>query len=188
MKSMKDLGFGPHTYLIEDEDLPFKVDSNLIQKEVRRPLKEERTNKSKNSKTTSKKDRKELVVESLVKRLKQKKIHILRWDDSKTKSTYLKLDWGVLSTVRIGPKKGSENYPYKYNVIVDTTEGSVTYEKGVVRGYYTTREISELIASIEIDREEKVYKYGRSNYLKYMTENQKKMKNQKGFFEGSRIV
>lgn len=188
MKSMKDLGFGPHTYLIEDEDLPFKVDSNSIQKEVRSHLKEERRNKIKDSKITNQKDKKELVVESLVERLKQKKIHILRWDDTKTKSTYLKLDWGVLSTVRIGAKKGSDNYPYKYNVVVDTEEGSVTYEEGVVRSYYTMREISELIASIEIDREEKVYKYGHSNYLKYMTENQKKMKNQKGFFEGVRIV
>ena len=188
MKSMKDLGFGPHTYLIEDEDLPFKVDSNSIQKEVRSPLKEERRNKIKESKVTSKKDEKELVIESLVKLLKQKKIHVLRWDDPKTKSSYLKLDWGVLSTVRIGPEKGSNQYPYKYNVIVDTTEGSVKYEKGVVRSYYTTREVSELIASIEIDREEKACKYGRSNYLKYMVESQKKMKNQKGFFEGARIV
>mgnify|MGYP004684540503 CR=1 FL=1 len=191
MKSLTGLGFGPHTYLIEDQDLPFEVDSSSAQETfemlTENTLKEEEV-KAKKTIDKKKVSKVESSLERLIQGLKEKKIHLLRWDDPKTHTIYLKMDWGVLSTIRISDQVASGKYTYKYNVILGAKKGAVKQENGITREYYTLREMKALISSIEIEREEKIHKYGRANYQKYMLANKQKAKSQKGFFEGAKEI
>ncbi len=192
MKSLMELGFGPHTYLVEDQDLPFEVDSSSTQETFEglkaSSLKEEEVKTKKTIEKKKKVSNIESSLERLIQGLKEKKIHLLRWDDPKTHTIYLKMDWGVLSTIRISDQMESGKYSYKYNVILGSKKGVVKQENGITREYYTLREVKALISSIEIEREEKIHKYGRANYQKYMLANKQKAKSQKGFFEGAKEI
>ena len=191
MKSLAKCGFGPYTYLIEDEDLPFEV-SNKSTQDVLGLLKTDTLKKetmtSKSSVINQKKSKVEQSIEGLIQSLKEMKIHVLRGEDPKTNTIYLKLDWGVLSTIRISDQIDSGKYSYKYNVIIGAKKGSVKQENGVTREYYTLRELKALFSSIEIEREEKLYKYGQTNYQKYIRSNQQQTHQQKGFFENAKQV
>lgn len=191
MKSLKDLGFGSHVYLIEDKDLPFEV-SKSEQTPTTLFAKHEPKKISKEAlgiKKASAKERKsmgatiEKTVDQLIEALKKRGIHLLRYNAYSTKSVYLKMDWGVLATIRVSDHLGKAQYPYKYNLITTAKKGQTFVDQGIVREFYTIKEIEALIRDIEMEREEKWHKYGRSNYQKYIEENKKKAVTQKGFFE-----
>lgn len=116
MKSLAKSGFGPYTYLIEDEDLPFEV-SNKSTQDVLGLLKTDTLKKetmtSKSSVVNQEKPKVEQSIEGLIQSLKEMKIHVLRGEDPKTNTIYLKLDWGVLSTIRISDQVDSGKYSYK---------------------------------------------------------------------------
>lgn len=191
MKSLATFGFSPHTYLIEDEDLPFEISNQSTQDTLgllKRDTCKKKATTSKSSVVNQEKPKVEQSIERLIQSLKEMKIHVLRLDDPKTKTVYLKMDWGVLSTIRISDQVDSGKYSYKYNVIIGSKKGSVKQENGVIREYYTLREMGALLSSIEIEREEKLYKYGQANYQKYIRANQQRAKQQQGFFEDAKQV
>ena len=70
-----------------------------------------------------------------------------------TNSIYIKLDYGVLGSIRISDHDGKERYKYKYNVRTDIKE----YYEENNRKYYPSNKIENLICDILLEHNEKLH-------------------------------
>ena len=179
MKQVTELG--KNVSIIEYSDLPFNISPKEMNKdleELELPLLKSKrvvaSISSKDNRQTKRSSKINNATDKLVQALKIKKIQTFCQYNDKEKCNYIKLDWGVLGTIRVAEKLGQSEAPYKYNLIIESTTGSIDLSKGIIREFYTLKELNALIESIEIEREEKQYKYGAANYQKYMKENKKK--------------
>ena len=180
MKQVTELG--KNVSIIEYSDLPFNISPKEMNKdleELELPLLKSKrvvaSISSKDNRQTKRSSKINNATDKLVQALKIKKIQTFCQYNDKEKCNYIKLDWGVLGTIRVAEKLGQSEAPYKYNLIIESTTGSIALSKGIIREFYTLKELNALIESIEIEREEKQYKYGVANYQKYMKENKKKL-------------
>lgn len=118
--------------------------------------------------------RKELAVsDKLIRTLKQKGFKINRYYAHKTKSIYLKLDYGVCGAIRISDHIGKKQYRYKFNVIKKYTGPKIINDRGYIRLFYNYNNTKELLHDVETEKESKINKYGLYNYQKYMMMNSK---------------
>lgn len=85
-----------------------------------------------------------------------------------TSSIYLKLDYGLACGIRIADHPGKKKYNYRFNVIKDYKGDKVIIKDGLVCYFYNFDEIDTLINSVLKEKEEKIKKYGLSNYKTYM--------------------
>ena len=56
------------------------------------------------------------IADSICRRLKKKGFSILHYDAMSTDSIYLKLDYGVCNSIRIGGHRGKSKLKYRYNI------------------------------------------------------------------------
>lgn len=98
-----------------------------------------------------------------------------------TNSCYIKLDFGVCNSIRIADHKGKEQYPYTFNLMLDSDR---SYEEGG-RHFYCENDYDQLIRDILAFRERQLDKYG-FNYYEYMVNNKNDSKNRKGFWTQSK--
>ena len=118
--------------------------------------------------------KKELIVSNrLIKRLKQKGFKINRYYAHRTKSIYLKLDYGVCGAIRISDHIGKKQYRYKFNVIKKYTGPKIINDRGYIRLFYNYNNTEELLHDVETEKKKKINKYGLYNYQKYMKMNSK---------------
>ena len=78
MKSLATFGFSPHTYLIEDEDLPFEISNQSTQDTLgllKRDTCKKKATTSKSSVVNQEKPKVEQSIERLIQSLKEMKIH-----------------------------------------------------------------------------------------------------------------
>lgn len=127
------------------------------------------------------------AVRYIIEQLKLHEIKIMRYDSYTSSSVYLKLDDGVLGSIRISNHRGKKHLRYKYNL---TTERRRYYydDKGVMRYFFPIGDIELLIQKILEDKQLTLQKYGESNYLKYMKENNEKGKGSYGFWRKGKYV
>lgn len=108
------------------------------------------------------------VSNILIKKLKEKGFQINKYYAKTTKSIYLKLDYGVCCGIRISDHNGIKKYKYKFNLIKQYKGPKQKIDKGYLRLYYDYNNTEELIKDVQNEKKAKIYKYGLSNYKKYM--------------------
>lgn len=112
---------------------------------------------------------------------------IQRYDAYSTSSIYLKLDYGVCNSIRIGDHPGKKYLNYRYNIGPCTLKPYRT-EKPYTRYFYPEKMVYELIQLIEAERSEKLLKYGERNYRNFMKKNREQGKGKQGFWQQARLI
>lgn len=112
---------------------------------------------------------------------------IQTYEAHSTSSMYVKLDYGVCNTIRISDHIGKGHLKYRYNLIVGG-QYNILEDNDYIRYYYSENDIGLLLQQILFDRIEKMNRYGKSNYYKYMHQNQKQKKGEKGFWQDAKLV
>lgn len=109
---------------------------------------------------------KEMRYANKIKGLLLRKGFIVKTQMSKnTKSVYLKIDNGACGVIRISDHRNPKS-AFKFNVIRDYKGRKRERINGKVVYYYNFNNISRLLADLELERSDKVIKYGYSNYRK----------------------
>lgn len=131
-------------------------------------------------------DKIQKAVKWIIAEAKKEGIVVMRYDAITTNSTYLKLDDGVLGTLRVSDHKGRDKLKYKYNL----TLGSIrkqTYENRTVQVFAPFQDIELLWQRVLSDRQELAYKYG-DKYVQYMEKNRANNKGKAGFWSKAKYV
>lgn len=103
--------------------------------------------------------------------------YILRYyEEYSTSHCCIEIDHGVNGFIRISNHKGKDNYPYKFNLILDLKE---SYKQNA-NFYYSLKDYKKLLLDINKFRDEQLNRLGFS-YYENMLENKKNNKNKKGF-------
>lgn len=118
-----------------------------------------------------------IAADWLVEQFKKDGYIIQRYDAPKTKSIYLKLDYGVANSIRIGDHKGYKYLSYRYNVECwrDKGTGLSTGKdrRGNERKYYPSdkKSLEQLVEEIKEYKRYKLAKYGEEKYRLFMQSN-----------------
>lgn len=112
----------------------------------------------------------------VIEQLRGSGVAIQRYDAKSTYSIYLKLDYGVANSVRFSDHKGYRYLSYRYNAETWRKPGHIdngVNKKGYTKFYYSTteEELDQMVTDILANRQERIEKYGRLHYIKYMKEN-----------------
>ena len=83
----------------------------------------------------------------------------------KTNSVYLKIDNGACPTIRISDHRNDKSKS-KFNMIKNYTGKRMEFQNGQLKKFYNYHMIGRLVADLEIERSNKIIKYGYSNYKK----------------------
>lgn len=130
-------------------------------------------------------------AEYIVQALAAEGVVIQRYDSYTTNSIYMKLDYGVINSLRISDHKGKKHLAYRYNILTTCGNGtrySFTTAKGHERFFLPLHEVDILIAKILYDRKGKQTMYGDIKYKSYMVDNREKNKDKKGFWQQAKLV
>jgi hypothetical protein len=93
------------------------------------------------------------IVETIINYLRHLGVAIHIYQAFSTNSTYIKLDYGALGSIRISDHKGKEKYHYKYNVRTDIEE-CYTDDKS---NFYPANKIEVLICDILLEHNGKIH-------------------------------
>lgn len=128
------------------------------------------------------------AAEHLIKEIKKYDITVLRYDSMTSNSVYLKLDDGLLGTVRISDHHGKPNLHYRYNMLlglVDSMEKVIVDDKE--KYYFPFRLIEAMVAKITYDRDRRKKRLGVIPYLSLMAKNRTNGK-ERGFWTQAKYV
>ncbi|RKJ43848.1 hypothetical protein D7X33_35075 [Butyricicoccus sp. 1XD8-22] len=132
------------------------------------------------------------TADFLIKELKKHNIVVQRYNSRSSNSIYLKLDYGVLNSIRISDHKGKDHLKYKYNALTVCPYPISTKNKTrfgeVVRHYVPVREKEVLLNLVLQDRSEKKDSYGERNYRTYMDLKVAENYAKTGFWQHGEIV
>lgn len=112
------------------------------------------------------------VADYLVEKLKDN-FSILRYDAKKTASIYLKLDYGVVGSIRISDHKGYKGLSYTFNVECGREEDDISIADGHIRYYYCAEgsSLDRLVAEADKKKLQIKKKYGKKMYKRLMQRN-----------------
>ncbi|WP_312753731.1 hypothetical protein [Rummeliibacillus suwonensis] len=127
------------------------------------------------------------AADYLVTQFKMLGLKVMRYDAFSTRSVYLKLDDGVVGTIRISDHGGKKHLRYKYNLIKNSNRYKRN-DKGVERYFFPMRDIDLLIEKIMYDKSILMQKYGQNQYERYMKMNCERGKNHKGFWQQAKYM
>ncbi|MFW5962594.1 MAG: hypothetical protein ACOCQR_03160 [bacterium] len=127
------------------------------------------------------------IAQKIIEELKKDDFIIQRYDSYSSKSVYLKIDFGVCNSIRISDHTGKGHLKYRYNIQTDIKENRIEDNK-FERRYYRADNVKELIKDIKKAKKDKLKKYGKENYEKYMEQNKKDGHKKKGFWQEAIIV
>lgn len=128
----------------------------------------------------------ENLTQNIIEKLKEEGVIIQYYSSLKSKSVYLKLDFGVLKSVRISDHPGQKHLKYRYNIGSNITK--VRYDRADKRFFYPADEVDKMLAQILKDRNDKIKRYSKERYSDYMTMNQRDNSSSNGFWKDSVIV
>lgn len=112
---------------------------------------------------------------------------IQRYDAYSTNSIYLKLDYGVMNSIRISNHTGKQYLKYRYNIGSNIKKFQNKIDK-YPRFYYPEKQVDRMLDKIISDRDEKIRKYGNLRYHFYMEENKTKNSEKAGFWKQAKLV
>lgn len=113
------------------------------------------------------------TTNKIIANLKAKNFKIHKCYAKTTRSVYLKLDYGVCCGIRISDHKGKKQYRYKFNLIKQYKGPKQVNDKGYIRLFYDYKNTEELVNDVQLERKNKINKYGLNNYREYMKINSK---------------
>jgi hypothetical protein len=129
------------------------------------------------------------VALDLIDLLKREGFIIQRYDSVTTSSIYLKLDYGVANSIRIGDHKGKKQYKYRYNVDIGRKQiNRHSTGEGWPRWYYPETELEELVRDVLKERSRIKAKHGEDSYWALMAAKQFENRGSKGFWSSARLV
>lgn len=109
---------------------------------------------------------KEMRIATKITKLLNKKGFIVKMQVSKnTKSIYLTIDNGACGGIRISDHKNNKTN-FKYNMIRNYTGRKREYINGQNVTFYNFNNFSRLLADLEIERSNKIIRFGYANYKK----------------------
>ena len=108
------------------------------------------------------------VVNILIPKLLDMGFIVHRYDSHSTSSIYLKLDYGLSCGIRIADHPGKKKYSYRFNVIKDYKGDKVIYKDGLICYFYNYNELDRVLEEIQKEKQNKLNRYGLSNYQMYM--------------------
>ena len=103
------------------------------------------------------------VALAIQERLKSNGYIVHRLDDYLNRTIILKVDFGLLDTIRISEKADKYDYPYKYNVRMDLKKYRVEDEKKV-RYFFPYNDYDKMFDIIDFNYTELKNKYGSKWY------------------------
>ena len=118
----------------------------------------------------------------LINKLDKKGFIVQYYEAITTNSCYLKLDYGVCGSIRIGDHRGKKKYKFKFNLCLDLDKSYIADG----RYYFSVADIDNLIDMIEISKTNAQNKYG-FKYFEYMVENKAKIGKEIGFWSSSKV-
>ena len=125
------------------------------------------------------------MINYIIRQLKENHITLQRYDSLTSKSVYLKMDLGVLKSIRINNHKGKKHLHYRYNL--QSNIKSSHYDRRNKRFYYTYNDVDKMIEQILSDRKDKLNRY-KNKYYEYMQKNANDNGHRKGFWEESVFI
>ena len=112
----------------------------------------------------------------IIKKLRQKGVHVLRCDSRSSKSIYLKFDFGVAFGLRISDHASRKHHlNYRYNLLTNNTHNKWDFA-------YSPGNLNKLIYRILDNRKNKINKLGRKQYRSYMKKLSRNVGNSKSGF------
>ena len=108
------------------------------------------------------------ILNILIPKLLDMGLIVHRYDSHSTSSIYLKLDYGLFCGIRIADHPGKKKYSYRFNIIKDYKGDKVVYKDGLICYFYDYNELDKVLEEIQKEKQNKLNKYGLSNYQMYM--------------------
>lgn len=108
------------------------------------------------------------VANILIAKLLEKKFIVHRYNSYTTNSIYLKLDFGLSCGIRIADHPGKQKYNYRFNVLKDYNGNKVILKDGLICRFYNFNELDAVLKAVELEKREKISKYGIKKYQMYM--------------------
>ena len=115
-----------------------------------------------------------VVANNISKQLLNHGFIVHRYNSKTTSSIYLKLDYGVCCGIRIADHNGKKKYHYRFNVFKDYKGDKIIIRDNLVSYFFTFNEIPKLLEQIQIERQNKISKYGLEKYKFYMKKEKRK--------------
>lgn len=115
-----------------------------------------------------------VVANNISKQLLNLGFMVHRYNSKTTSSIYLKLDYGVCCGIRIADHNGKKKYHYRFNVFKDYKGDKIIIRDNLVSYFFTFNEIPKLLEQVQIERQNKISKYGLEKYKFYMKEEKRK--------------
>lgn len=122
----------------------------------------------------------------IIKTLKENNIVIQRYDAKHTNSVYLKMDYGVLLSLRISDHPGKPKLKYRYNL--QSQIKKFRYDRAAKQFFYPINQADRLLEQILKDHQDKLTRYGEEQYEKYMESNLKENGHKRGFWKQAKII
>lgn len=121
------------------------------------------------------------MANELIEWLKARKIVVQLYKSKRENSICLKLDYGVLNSIKITEKEEQKDLHYKYNIVFDLLDRKVIKIKSdyglIERHFFPFKEKEIMIEQILEDRKRKKKRYGK-RYSLYMKKNKEKYADQ----------
>jgi hypothetical protein len=127
------------------------------------------------------------IADKLVLRLKAEGFTVQRYDAFSTESVYLKLDFGIVYTVRISGHSGKKHLKYTYNLIAGHNGKRMVKQDGTWRQFFNFNEVDALVTAIISWRKWVKEKY-HPDYPAAMEANRIKHEGSRGFWQQAKIV
>jgi hypothetical protein len=131
------------------------------------------------------------IAKRIIKVLKREGAVVHRYDAFTSNSIYIKIDAGIVGTVRISDhlsNKGRKKLGYRYNLLTNLDEFYVQKEPNV-RYFYPTQDLDIMIGNILARREAKLAEsHGDFIYQQQIRNEIHKRRKQPGFWQRAVVV
>lgn len=124
----------------------------------------------------------DIIVERIAKRLLEAGVDIRYYSAYSTDSRYIKLDDGVLNTVRISNHPGKPRLCYRYEIGPHIKKRETVMKNGYPSHLYPEADIDILIRDILAERRHRINVWGESRYASFREKNIRDNANAKGFW------
>lgn len=128
-----------------------------------------------------------LVIQKLIEKMPDATIH--RYDAYSSSSVYLKVDYGVGGSIRIGDHKGKDYLAYRFNLVIgrrNATKQEVTSGCNTDQRYYGEQAIDLMVTEIDEFRAERMLRY--RGYTNVVNKVANEVTGSEGFWHSARKI
>lgn len=128
------------------------------------------------------------ITDTLVHELKAHGIDLLYYGAYGTKSRYLKMDDGMLHSIRISDHPGKQHLKYRYEIGPHISQQHCVMKQGFPCHKYPADVINQLLTDILKERDTRLRTYGPAKYAYYRQKSVEENRNKKGFWSKARHI